>query len=84
MPYIKKICEDYSILNILQIHLHKIPEKIHPKQDQIHLLNDLMLQDKQYQTTIKFGIRTDTGDKTGTIIEKQRTKLNEKQVNYKQ
>ena len=44
------------------------------------LLGDLMLQDKQYQTTIKFGIRTDTGDKTGTIIEKQRVKLNEKQV----
>ncbi len=44
------------------------------------LLGDLTLQDKQYQTTIKFGIRTDTGDKTGTIIDKQKTKLNEKQV----
>ncbi|MCQ3907443.1 MAG: tRNA pseudouridine(55) synthase TruB [Mycoplasmoidaceae bacterium] len=44
------------------------------------LLGDLMLQDKQYQTTIKFGIRTETGDKTGAIIEKQRIKLNEKQV----
>lgn len=45
-----------------------------------HLLGDLALQDKQYQTTIKFGIRTDTGDKTGTVIEKRRVKLNEKQV----
>lgn len=45
-----------------------------------HLLGDLMLQDKQYQATIKFGIRTDTGDKTGTIIEKQKVKLNLKQV----
>ncbi len=44
------------------------------------LLGDLMNETKQYQTTIKFGIRTDTGDKTGTVIEKQRVKLNEKQV----
>ncbi|XQP55933.1 MAG: tRNA pseudouridine(55) synthase TruB [Mycoplasmoidaceae bacterium] len=45
-----------------------------------HLLGDLMLQDKQYQTTIKFGIRTETGDRTGAVIEKQKTKLNIKQV----
>lgn len=45
-----------------------------------HLLGDLMLQDKQYQTTIKFGIRTDTGDKTGNVIETIKAKLNIKQV----
>lgn len=45
-----------------------------------HLLGELTLEDKQYQTTIKFGIRTDTGDKTGTVIDKQWVRLNEKQI----
>ena len=45
-----------------------------------HLLGELTNQDKQYQTIIKFGIRTDTGDKTGNVIDKQWVKLDEKQV----
>lgn len=44
------------------------------------LLGELTLQDKQYQTIIKFGIKTETGDKTGAIVEKTKTKLNEKQI----
>jgi len=48
--------------------------------DGTKLLTELTGCTKQYQTTIKFGIRTETGDKTGAIIEKNKTFLREKEV----
>lgn len=39
------------------------------------LLGQLMLDDKEYEATIKFGIRTDTGDATGKVIENQKSRL---------
>lgn len=44
------------------------------------LLSSLSLDDKEYETVIKFGLLTETGDSSSKVIKKQKTNLTLKQI----